>query len=84
MTVEQAGLKGLENGDLLRAAGNMFEVLVTTDKNIEYQQNPNSLPMAILILSAKSNRLIDLEPLLSDALRVLEDIRVGEIATVKK
>ena len=33
-TVEDAGLKGLENGDLLRAASGAYEVLITVDHNI--------------------------------------------------
>ena len=38
-SVEQAGFKGLSNGDLLLAAENKFEVLITADKNLRYQQN---------------------------------------------
>jgi hypothetical protein len=40
-TVEDAGLKGLENGDLLKAAAGIFDVLVTVDCNIPHQQKPN-------------------------------------------
>jgi hypothetical protein len=38
-TVEQAGLKGLRNGDLLRAAESRFDVLLTADQGIPAQQN---------------------------------------------
>lgn len=44
-TIEQAGFKGLKNGNLLRAAEGTFEVLITVDKNIEYQQNTAALPL---------------------------------------
>ncbi len=81
-TIEQAGLKGLENGDLLKAASIDFEVLVTVDKNIEYQQNPKNLPMAILILSASSNRLQDLVSLIPKALLALGNIKSGEIIII--
>lgn len=84
VTIEQAGLKGLENGDLLKAASTDFEVLVTVDKNIEYQQNPKNLPMAVLILSANSNRLEDLMPLIPTALSALTDIKSGEIITIEQ
>ncbi len=84
VTIEQAGLKGLENGDLLKAASTDFEVLVTVDKNIEYQQNPKNFPMAILILSANSNRLEDLMPLIPTALSALTDIKSGEIITIEQ
>ncbi|HEX8397910.1 MAG TPA: DUF5615 family PIN-like protein [Pyrinomonadaceae bacterium] len=56
-TIEQAGFKGLKNGNLLRAADGKFDVLITIDKNIEYQQNTAALPLAIVILAATSNRL---------------------------
>jgi hypothetical protein len=45
------GWEELENGELLteaEAAG--FEVLVTTDKNLSYQQNPEGRKIAIVVL----------------------------------
>jgi hypothetical protein len=39
LTVEEAGLKGLKNGRLLQAASSQYDVLVTVDQNIQYQQN---------------------------------------------
>lgn len=38
-TVEEAGLKGLENGELLKAVAGIYDVLVTVDQNTPYQQN---------------------------------------------
>ena len=52
-TVEDAGFKGLENGDLLKAASGVYEVLITVDRNIPYQQRITNLPIAILVLVAK-------------------------------
>lgn len=49
-TVEDAGLKGLENGELLKAAAGVYEVLITVDQNIPYQNDIAALPIAILIL----------------------------------
>ena len=44
-TVEDAGLKGLKNGELLRTAiSNGFDVLITVDQNISFQQNLTGLP----------------------------------------
>lgn len=82
-TIDQAGLKGLENGDLLKTASPDFDVLITVDKNIEYQQNPKQLPMAVLILSASSNRLEDLVPLIPGALAALDNIKLGEVVTIQ-
>jgi predicted nuclease of predicted toxin-antitoxin system len=83
-TIEQAGFKGLKNGNLLRAADGKFEVLITVDKNIEYQQNTAALPLAIVILAATSNRLESLLPLIPDALKVLGTIKTGDVVRVSK
>jgi hypothetical protein len=82
-TVQQAGWAGLENGELLRRAAERFDVLVTGDQNIEYQQNPALLPIPVVILVAVSNRIEALRPLLPELLEVLartparEFVRVG-------
>lgn len=52
-TVEEAGFKGFENGDLLKAAADLYDVLITVDPNIPHQQNISGLNIAILILSGK-------------------------------
>ena len=83
-TIEQAGLKGLKNGNLLRAASERFDVLVTVDKNIEYQQNQDELPMAVLILSAFTNRYESISPLVPAALRKLLTIKRNEIVTIEE
>jgi uncharacterized protein DUF5615 len=67
-TVEDAGLKGLENGDLLKAAAGIFDVLVTVDRNIPHQQNLRGLQIAVLILLAKRNTYALLKPVVPEAL----------------
>src|SRR5215831_5308957 len=57
-TARYAGLAGLKNGDLLAAAeAARFDVFVTVDQGIEYQQKLTGRAIAIIILRAKSNRL---------------------------
>ncbi len=82
-TIEEAGYKSLKNGELLRAASKDFEVLVTVDKNLEYQQNPQKLTMAILVLDVRSNKLERLLPLMSRALDALRTISRGEIVRIE-
>jgi len=81
-TVEEVGLKGLKNGALLQQASRDFDVLITVDQNIPFQQNPANLPIAIVILKARSNRYSDLRTLLPKVLQILPAIRVGEIVRV--
>ncbi|MDX6443552.1 MAG: hypothetical protein QOH71_626 [Blastocatellia bacterium] len=81
-TVADAGLKGLENGDLLKAAAGVYEVLITVDQNIPYQQNPGGLPIAILILAAKRKSYARLKPLMRRALAALEIIKPGDVVRI--
>ena len=83
LTIDEAGFKGLKNGNLIRSASGTFEVLITVDKNIQHQQNKEKLSIAILILSAKSNRYESLSPLIPKALEILEIIKIGEIITIE-
>jgi len=74
-TVTQLGWTSLGNGALLRKAAAEFDALLTADQNIEFQQNLKTLPMAVVVLVADSNRFESLEPLVSDLLRVLETLQ---------
>ena len=81
-TVRQAGWAGLANGDLVRRAAGQFDVLVTGDRNLEYQQNRANLPIPVVILVAVSNRIESLRPLVPELLRVLARIGPGQILHV--
>ncbi len=49
-TAQEMGWGQLKNGDLLRAAETQFDVFVTSDKNLKYQQNLAGRKLAILVL----------------------------------
>lgn len=74
-TATEMDWTGLGNGELLRTAANDFDVLLTADQNIEFQQNLKTLPVAVVVLVASSNRLESLEPLVPDLLSVLQTLR---------
>lgn len=74
-SVRQRGWKGLGNGRLLAAASSDFDVLLTADKNMEYQQNLAVLPISIVIMLAHSNRFEDLSRIVPTVLRELEQLR---------
>ncbi|PSF33091.1 hypothetical protein C7H19_20575 [Aphanothece hegewaldii CCALA 016] len=82
ITVSERGWKGLKNGELLRVAQIEFEVFITTDKGIPYQQNLSLYSIAIIILEAKSNRFEDLSPLLPKIEETLQSIKVGQLIRV--
>ena len=82
-TVPEAGFAGKKNGSLLDLAESAgFEIFVTMDKGLEFEQNLAGRSIAILILRAKSNRLADLLPLVPDLLRTMKVARKGEINRV--
>ena len=83
-TVAEAGLKGLENGDLLKAASGVYEVLITVDQNLPYQQNIAGLNLAILILAAKKNSYVRLKPLIPRALSALKSMKVGDVIRIEE
>ena len=56
-TVTELRWTGLKNGALLTRAANSFDVLLTADQNIEFQQNLIKLPVAVVVLVADTNRL---------------------------
>jgi predicted nuclease of predicted toxin-antitoxin system len=62
-TVRGAGYGAKKNGELLVLAENHRDILLTTDRQIHYQQNMTGRSLSIIILRAKSNRLANLLPL---------------------
>jgi len=78
-----AGFGGMKNGELLDAAqAANFEVLLTVDRGISYQQDLNRRNIAIVILQAKSIRLSDLIPLMPACLDHLKLIQPGQIVWI--
>jgi predicted nuclease of predicted toxin-antitoxin system len=82
LTAEEAGFKGLKNGRLLQAASGQYEVLVTVDQNLQYQQNLKNFAIAIIVLKVKRSTYPMLKPLMSQVLKTLEKIKPGEIVAV--
>ena len=86
-TVVQCGWSGKKNGELLALADPLFDILLTLDKNLPYQQNLNTKRIAVLIVGARSNRIEDLLPAIPESLAAIEGIqpahvfRVGWIAS---
>jgi hypothetical protein len=72
----------VKNGKLLALAATDFDVFVTADQNLQYQQNLATLPLPVLVLVARDNRLPTLRVLLPALLEALERIRPGELLRV--
>jgi hypothetical protein len=81
-TARQMGWEAVKNGELLVLASGHFDVFVTVDRNLSFQQNFNSLSIAVLILHARTNRLADLKPLVPRLLHTIESARPGTVEVI--
>ena len=81
-TVPDAGWAGLKNGDLLSRAQHEFDALVSTDRNLPFQQDLSRFAIAVIVLRAQSNRITDLRRLIPQLLAALPVARRGEVTWV--
>lgn len=80
LTVQEVGWRGYKNGQLLRAVGGQFDVLVTTDKNIRHQQDVSKLAFGVIVLP--TNRLAVILKIMDDIAKAIERVRPGEIIEI--
>ncbi len=81
--VQVEGWSSVKNGELLRrAAAAGFDVFLTPDRKLEYQQHIPLVGVAVVVFRAHSNRIEDLAPLVPALLAVLPTVRVGTVTHV--
>jgi hypothetical protein len=81
-TVAEAGWAGLKNGALLGLAATRFDVLLTVDRNLEYQQNFSGLTIAVIVVDTPSNDIEVLRPLMPKVREALQSARPGIVTHV--
>ena len=81
-TAPEMGWAGLDNGELLARAEKKFDVFITVDRNLTFQQNLPKFSIAVLILQCPTNRLQDLLPLIPNILDALTDPQKGKATSV--
>jgi len=82
-TVPEEGLAGKRNGELLSLAEKSgFDVFLSLDRGIEFQQNLQSRRISVLLVRAGSSRLADLLPHVPEILNTLESLRPGQFVSV--
>jgi predicted nuclease of predicted toxin-antitoxin system len=81
-SVQSCGWVSAKNGELLALAAQTFDVFVTMDGNLKFQQNYAKLDLALVTLRARSNRLADTEPLMPKLLDLLPTLLPGTFTVV--
>lgn len=83
-TVAEMGWSGKKNGELLTLmVPQGFEVFVTVDQNLSYQQNLRAANIAVIVLIALSNRRADLLPLMPAMHSALTTIQPGDLVEIR-
>jgi len=72
----------LDNGELLARAEKEFDIFITVDRNLTFQQNLPRFAIAVLIPHAPTNKLQDLLPLVPKILDALTDPQKGKAISV--
>ncbi|MFM8535776.1 MAG: hypothetical protein ACKOEC_19685 [Acidimicrobiia bacterium] len=81
--VVDMGWAGRRNGELLRLMqAERFEVLLTVDKSLPFQQNLQAAAIAVVVMVAKTNRVKELRPLIPGVLVALAEIGPGQLIRV--
>ena len=78
-TVPEMGWASKKNGELLALAEAAFDVFLTVDRNLSFQQDVGRFKVTVVVLVAKGNRHSDLQPLIPDLLAVLVAVSPGQL-----
>ena len=80
--VPEMGWAGKQNGDLLSLAEPDFDVFLTVDRNLSYQQAVAKFKIAVIVLVAKGNKRSDLVPLIPSLMMMLSDVQPGKVVKI--
>lgn len=72
-----------KNGELLRLMVDEFDVFITFDKGLRYQQNLTDMKIGLVVLKARRNNMQYLQPLMSQVRSALETIQPGDLIEIK-
>jgi hypothetical protein len=81
-TVPEMAWASKQNGELLALAERQFDVFLTVDRNLSFQQDVNKFNIAVVVMVAKGNKHADLQPLVADVLSVLGAVVPGQVVKV--
>ncbi len=83
-TVPEMGWAAKKNGELLQLASDRFDVFITTDQRLIYQQHVARFSIAVAVLVARRNKIEFLVPLIPELRRTLNDVQPGRVYTIDR
>lgn len=83
-TVPEMGWAAKKNGELLGLASQHFDVFITTDQRLVYQQHVSRFSVAIAVLVAKRNKIEFLIPLVPELQRILKEVQPGTVYKIDR
>lgn len=81
-TVPEKGWAGVKNGKLLALIQSEFDVFVTVDRNLAFQQNMKDLKITVMVLHSASNRFEELKKLAPELMQKLNVARTDDVVSV--
>lgn len=82
-TAQEEGFASLHNGQLLSRASATFDVLVTADQRLQYQQNVPRFDIGVVVISARDVRLPSLRTILPELRDAIERVEAGHVIVVE-
>jgi hypothetical protein len=83
-SVQRMGWSGIENGELLeKMRQERFDVFITGDRNLQFQQPLPAAGVAVVLLRAPSTKLVDTLPLMNEVLSQLDALQPGTITVIE-
>lgn len=82
VSVQKMGWGGLKNGELLERAEKEFDVFLTADRNLSFQQLVIRFDLAIIVLHVESTQLKNCLHLIPQVLRILPSVKSGSVEHV--
>jgi predicted nuclease of predicted toxin-antitoxin system len=82
VSVQKMGWGGLDNGTLLTLAEREFDVFLTGDRNLSFQQSVIQYQIAVLVLHAPGTQLHQTLPLISKVLVALPSLKPGQVLEI--
>ena len=81
-TAPQMGWAGVKNGSLMKLAESAFDVFITVDRNLSFQQNLAAYDIAVIVIGSTSNRYQDLAAFGAKVLAALEGVKPGSATLI--